>query len=217
LKKFGEMSFFISIEGFDGTGKSTQSKLLKEGLIKENLDSIIVREPGSTNLSEKIRTIIKENTEIETMTELLLFQTSRSELVSKVIKPNLNQGKIVITDRYIDSSIAYQGYGGGIDIGLIENLNKISTSGLSPNLTFLLDMNVKDSLDRAIKRNGLENEQIDKFENKDFDFHKKVKNGFNQILKKNEDRIVKIDASEEIELISKKILNIALEKINEAV
>ncbi len=211
------MSFFISIEGFDGTGKSTQSKLLKEGLIKENLDSIIVREPGSTNLSEKIRTIIKENTEIETMTELLLFQTSRSELVSKVIKPNLNQGKIVITDRYIDSSIAYQGYGGGIDIGLIENLNKISTSGLSPNLTFLLDMNVKDSLDRAIKRNGLENEQIDKFENKDFDFHKKVKNGFNQILKKNEDRIVKIDASEEIELISKKILNIALEKINEAV
>ena len=211
------MSFFISIEGFDGTGKSTQSKLLKEGLIKENLDSIIVREPGSTNLSEKIRTIIKENTEIETMTELLLFQTSRSELVSKVIKPNLNQGKIVITDRYIDSSIAYQGYGGGIDIGLIENLNKISTSGLSPNLTFLLDMNVKDSLDRAIKRNGLENEQIDKFENKDFDFHKKVKNGFNQILKKNEDRIVKIDASEEIELISKKILNITLEKINEAV
>ena len=217
MKKFGEMSFFISIEGFDGTGKSTQSKLLKEGLIKENLDSIIVREPGSTNLSEKIRTIIKENTEIETMTELLLFQTSRSELVSKVIKPNLNQGKIVITDRYIDSSIAYQGYGGGIDIGLIENLNKISTSGLSPNLTFLLDMNVKDSLDRAIKRNGLENEQIDKFENKDFDFHKKVKNGFNQILKKNEDRIVKIDASEEIELISKKILNITLEKINEAV
>ena len=211
------MSFFISIEGFDGTGKSTQSKLLKDGLDKENKDSIIVREPGSTNFSEKIRNIIKENTEIETMTELLLFQTSRSELVSKVIKPNLKRGRIVITDRYTDSSIAYQGYGGGLDIELIKNLNKISTAGLTPNLTFLLDMNVKDSLNRAMKRNSSEKEQIDKFENKDFSFHEKVRNGFNQILKKNEDRIVKIDASEEIELISKKILNITLEKINEAV
>ena len=211
------MSFFISIEGFDGTGKSTQSKLLKDGLEKANINSIIVREPGSTNFSEKIRNIIKENTEIETMTELLLFQTSRSELVSKVIKPNLKKGRIVITDRYTDSSIAYQGYGGGLDIELIKNLNKISTAGLTPNLTFLLDMNVKDSLNRAMKRNSSEKEQIDKFENKDFDFHEKVRNGFHQILKKDEDRIVKIDASEEIELISKKILSITLEKINEAV
>ena len=211
------MSFFISIEGFDGTGKSTQSKLLKDGLEKANINSIIVREPGSTNFSEKIRNIIKENTEIEIMTELLLFQTSRSELVSKVIKPNLEKGKVVITDRYTDSSIAYQGYGGGIDINLIEKLNKISTSDLTPNLTFLLDMDVKDSIERTLKRNNEENEQIDKFENKDFDFHEKVKNGFNEIMKKNKDRVIKIDASEEIEVISKKILNITLEKINETI
>ena len=211
------MSFFISIEGFDGTGKSTQSKLLKDGLEKANINSIIVREPGSTNFSEKIRNIIKENTEIEIMTELLLFQTSRSELVSKVIKPNLEKGKVVITDRYTDSSIAYQGYGGGIDINLIEKLNKISTSDLSPNLTFLLDMDVKDSIERTLKRNNEENEQIDKFENKDFDFHEKVKNGFNEIMKKNKDRVIKIDASKEIEVISKKILNITLEKINETI
>jgi len=211
------MSFFISIEGFDGTGKSTQSKLLKDGLEKANINSIIVREPGSTNFSEKIRNIIKENTEIEIMTELLLFQTSRSELVSKVIKPNLEKGKVVITDRYTDSSIAYQGYGGGIDINLIEELNKISTSDLSPNLTFLLDMDVKDSIERTLKRNNEENEQIDKFENKDFDFHEKVKNGFNEIMKKNKNRVIKIDASKEIEVISKKILNITLEKINEII
>ena len=211
------MSFFISIEGFDGTGKSTQSKLLKDGLEKANINSIIVREPGSTNFSEKIRNIIKENTEIEIMTELLLFQTSRSELVSKVIKPNLEKGKVVITDRYTDSSIAYQGYGGGIDINLIEKLNKISTSDLSPNLTFLLDMDVKDSIERTLKRNNEENEQIDKFENKDFDFHEKVKNGFNEIMKKNKNRVIKIDASKEIEVISKKILNITLEKINETI
>ena len=211
------MSFFISIEGFDGTGKSTQSKLLKDGLEKANINSIIVREPGSTNFSEKIRNIIKENTEIEIMTELLLFQTSRSELVSKVIKPNLEKGKVVITDRYTDSSIAYQGYGGGIDINLIEELNKISTSDLSPNLTFLLDMDVKDSIERTLKRNNEENEQIDKFENKDFDFHEKVKNGFNEIMKKNKNRVIKIDASKEIEVISKKILNITLEKINETI
>ncbi|MBA4715501.1 MAG: dTMP kinase [Dehalococcoidia bacterium] len=211
------MSFFISIEGFDGTGKSTQSKLLKDGLEKANINSIIVREPGSTNFSEKIRNIIKENTEIEIMTELLLFQTSRSELVSKVIKPNLEKGKVVITDRYTDSSIAYQGYGGGIDINLIEELNKISTSDLTPNLTFLLDMDVKDSIERTLKRNNEENEQIDKFENKDFDFHEKVKNGFNEIMKKNKNRVIKIDASKEIEVISKKILNITLEKINETI
>ena len=211
------MSFFISIEGFDGTGKSTQSKLLKDGLEKENIKSIIVREPGSTNFSEKIRNIIKENTEIEIMTELLLFQTSRSELVSKVIKPNLMKGKVVITDRYTDSSIAYQGYGGGIDIDLVENLNKISTSDLSPDLTFLLDMNVKDSLERTIQRNNQKDEQIDKFENKNFEFHEKVKMGFNEIMKKNKDRVIKIDASKEIEVISKKILNITLEKINETI
>ena len=211
------MSIFISIEGFDGTGKSTQSKLLKDGLGKANIDSIIVREPGSTIFSEKIRNIIKENTEIETMTELLLFQTSRSELVSKVIKPNLKKGKVVITDRFTDSSIAYQGYGGGIDIELIKNLNKISTSNLSPDLTFLLDMDLKNSLDRTLKRTNSKNEQIVKFENKDLNFHEKVKNGFIEIMEKNKDRIVKIDASEKIELISKKILNITLEKINEVI
>ena len=211
------MSIFISIEGFDGTGKSTQSKLLKDGLDKANVDSIIVREPGSTIFSEKIRNIIKENTEIETMTELLLFQTSRSELVSKVIKPNLKEGKVVITDRFTDSSIAYQGYGGGIDIELIKNLNKISTYDLSPDLTFLLDMDLKNSLDRTLKRANSKNEQIVKFENKDLNFHEKVKNGFIEIMEENKDRIVKIDASEKIELISKKILNITLEKINEVI
>jgi len=211
------MSIFISIEGFDGTGKSTQSKLLKDGLDKANIDSIIVREPGSTIFSEKIRNIIKENTDIETLTELLLFQTSRSELVSKVIKPNLKEGKVVITDRFTDSSIAYQGYGGGIDIELIKNLNKISTSDLSPDLTFLLDMDLKNSLYRALKRTNSKNEQIIKFENKDLNFHEKVKNGFIEIMEKNKDRIVKIDASEKIELISKKILNITLEKINEVI
>lgn len=211
------MSIFISIEGFDGTGKSTQSKLLKDGLGKANIDSIIVREPGSTIFSEKIRNIIKENTEIETMTELLLFQTSRSELVSKVIKPSLKEGKVVITDRFTDSSIAYQGYGGGIDIELIKNLNKISTSNLSPDLTFLLDMDLKNSLDRTLKRTNSKNEQIVKFENKDLNFHEKVKNGFIELMEENKDRIVKIDASEKIELISKKILNITLEKINEVI
>ena len=211
------MSIFISIEGFDGTGKSTQSKLLKDGLDKANIDSIIVREPGSTIFSEKIRNIIKENTDIETLTELLLFQTSRSELVSKVIKPNLKKGKVVITDRFTDSSIAYQGYGGGIDIELIKNLNKISTSNLSPDLTFLLDMDLKNSLDRTLKRTNSKNEQIIKFENKDLNFHEKVKNGFIELMEENKDRIVKIDASEKIELISKKILDITLEKINEVI
>ena len=114
------MSLFISIEGFDGTGKSTQASILKKNLDDLSIDSILVREPGSTSFSEKIREILIENTEIETLTELLLFQASRSELVKKVIIPNLELGKVVITDRFSDSSLAYQGYGGGLDLSLIH-------------------------------------------------------------------------------------------------
>lgn len=209
------MSFFISIEGFDGTGKSTQASILKKNLDDLNIDSILVREPGSTSFSEKIREILKENTEIETLTELLLFQASRYELVKKVIIPNLETGKVVITDRFSDSSIAYQGYGGGLDIKLIETLNNISTSNLKPDLTFLLDLNLESSKKRTFSRNN--DEQIDKFEKKDPIYHKKVKDGFLEILKNNNDRIIKIDASKDIYEISELILNIALEKINEAV
>ena len=158
------MSFFISIEGFDGTGKSTQASILKKNLDDLNIDSILVREPGSTSFSEKIREILKENTEIETLTELLLFQASRYELVKKVIIPNLETGKVVITDRFSDSSVAYQGYGGGLDIKLIETLNNISTSNLKPDLTFLLDLNLESSKKRTFSRNN--DEQIDKFEKK---------------------------------------------------
>ena len=209
------MSFFISIEGFDGTGKSTQASILKKNLDDLNIDSILVREPGSTSFSEKIRGILKENTEIETLTELLLFQASRYELVKKVIIPNLETGKVVITDRFSDSSVAYQGYGGGLDIKLIETLNNISTSNLKPDLTFLLDLNLESSKKRTFSRNN--DEQIDKFEKKDSLYHKKVKDGFLEILKNNNDRIIKIDASKDIYEISELILNIALEKINEAV
>ena len=209
------MSFFISIEGFDGTGKTTQASILKKNLDDLNIDSILVREPGSTSFSEKIREILKENTEIETLTELLLFQASRYELVKKVIIPNLETGKVVITDRFSDSSIAYQGYGGGLDIKLIETLNNISTSNLKPDLTFLLDLNLESSKKRTFSRNN--DEQIDKFEKKDSLYHKKVKDGFLEILKNNNDRVIKIDASKDIYEISELILNIALEKINEAV
>ena len=209
------MSFFISIEGFDGTGKSTQASILKKNLDDLNINSILVREPGSTSFSEKIREILKENTEIETLTELLLFQASRFELVKKVIIPNLEMGKIVITDRFSDSSLAYQGYGGGVDIKLIETLNNISTSNLKPDLTFLLDLNLESSKKRTFSRNN--DEQIDKFEKKDSIFHQKVKDGFLEILKNNIDRIIKIDASKDINEISDLILNIALEKINEAI
>ena len=209
------MSFFISIEGFDGTGKSTQASILKKNLGDLNIDSILVRDPGSTSFSEKIREVLKENTEIETLTELLLFQASRYELVKKVIIPNLEIGKVVITDRFSDSSVAYQGYGGGLDIKLIETLNNISTSSLKPDLTFLLDLNLESSKKRTFLRNN--DEQIYKFEKKDSIFHKKVKDGFLEILKNNNDRIIKIDASKDINEISDLILKMVLEKINEAV
>ena len=172
------------------TEQENQLKLsiLKKNLDDLNIDSILVREPGSTSFSEKIREILKENTEIETLTELL-FQASRYELVKKVIIPNLETGKVVITDRFSDSSVAYQGYGGGLDIKLIETLNNISTSNLKPDLTFLLDLNLESSKKRTFSRNN--DEQIDKFE-KRFNLPQKVKDGFLEILKNNNDRIIKL-------------------------
>ena len=209
------MSFFISMEGFDGVGKSTQASILKKNLDELKIESILVREPGSTTFSEKIRDVLKENSEIDTLTELLLFLASRSELVSKVIIPNLKMGKVVITDRFSDSSVAYQGYGGGLNIQLIETLNNISTTNLNPDLTFLLDLELDKSKERAFLRNN--DGQIDKFEKKDSVFQKNVKNGFLEIFKENNDRIVKVDASKNIDEISDFRLKIVLERLNEAI
>tara|TARA_B110000438_G_scaffold249680_1_gene253082 strand:+ start:381 stop:1022 length:642 start_codon:yes stop_codon:yes gene_type:complete len=208
------MSLLISIEGFDGVGKSTQAKLLNKNLESMNIDSICVREPGGTELAEKIRDELSENIDLGSIAELLLFEAARADLVQKVIKPKLNEGTIVITDRYIDSTLAYQGFGRGIELSKIIDLNELSSIGVIPDITFLLDTDIKVALERAKIRNNTTNEsQINKFEEEALDFHKRVREGFLQIANKNPERIIILNSSSNISELSENILNIVKEKL----
>tara|TARA_B100000427_G_C15379377_1_gene538165 strand:- start:191 stop:823 length:633 start_codon:yes stop_codon:yes gene_type:complete len=204
------MSLFVSIEGFDGVGKTTQANLLNEYLKNEGIKSILVREPGGTSVAEKIREILIADSELSPITELLLFESARSDLVNKLIREKLENDFIVITDRYLDSTLAYQGYGRNIDKSIINELNKFSTENLYPDITFLLDLNVEEANKRTKKRKDTSNkDQILKFENEENIFHQKIRDGFLKIAKNNKDRINIIDAS----LDQKEILKLIIEKV----
>lgn len=204
------MSLFVSIEGFDGVGKTTQANLLNEYLKNEGIKSILVREPGGTSVAEKIREILIADSELSPITELLLFESARSDLVNKLIREKLKNDFIVITDRYLDSTLAYQGYGRNIDKSIINELNKFSTDNLYPDITFLLDLNVEEANKRTKKRKDTSNkDQILKFENEENIFHQKIRDGFLKIAKNNKDRINIIDAS----LDQKEILKLIIEKV----
>tara|TARA_A100001037_G_C15152735_1_gene640593 strand:+ start:6698 stop:7330 length:633 start_codon:yes stop_codon:yes gene_type:complete len=206
------MSLFVSIEGFDGVGKTTQANLLHEHLSKEGVSSFLVREPGGTIIAEKIRNILINDSEISPVTELLLFEVARSDLVNKVIRKKLDDGFIVITDRYIDSTLAYQGYGRNIDKSAIKELNKFSTSNLYPDITFLLDLSIEEANKRTGERKDTSNnDQIIKFENEKNIFHQKVRGGFLEIAQENKSRIDIIDAS----LSQNEIFKLIIEKIND--
>ena len=208
------MSFLVSIEGFDGVGKTTQAKLLHNNLTKRSIKSLIVREPGGTTLAEKIREELNQNSSLTNTTELLLFEVARSDLVENVIMPNLSDGIIVVTDRYIDSTLAYQGFGRGLNLSKVKQLNNISSLGLLPEITFLLDMNVEDALRRTTNRNeDPEEKQITKFEKETVEFHQRVRNGFLEIAKNNKERIIILDSTLGVEELSKIILEKVIEKI----
>ena len=146
---------FISFEGVDGSGKSTQIDLLKINIEKIGYKCVVFKEPGTTLVGSKIRKILKDYKqvgELTTITELFLFAASRSELVDKKIKPNLTKDKtVIIVDRYIDSTLAYQGYGRGFDLDKINYINKIATQGIKPDITFLLDCSPYEGLTRINK------------------------------------------------------------------
>ena len=139
---------FIVLEGVEGSGKSTQSLLLSERLTLEGKSNLLVREPGSTNTGEKIRNLILQGTELNPLSELFLFSAARSELIQNEILPALNANSVVVCDRYIYSSIAYQGHAKGLDLNVISEINSITTSQLHPDLVFLLDIEPEISFKR---------------------------------------------------------------------
>ena len=214
------MSYFISFEGGEGTGKSTQIKILKERICKtSNYQCLIIQEPGTTNLGDKLRVLLKKETSpdhsITYLSELLLFSAARSELVTKVIKPNLEKPNlIIIADRYVDSTTAYQGFGRKLELNQIELINKIATHMIYPDLTFLLDSDPEIMFQRIIPKsetnlpsnlNTRMRKDIKgtrKFEEEPIEFHKRVRTGYLKILKSSSERMVKINANQDKGIIS---------------
>ena len=184
----------IALEGPDGCGKTTQIELLKDRLEKEGFEVIVTREPGGTKISEKIREILldNDNNEMGSCCEALLYAASRAQLVAQVIKPNLAEGKVVVCDRFVDSSIAYQGYGRQLGDS-VEVINSYAVAGCMPDLTILM------KLDPSVGKNRIWSRDKDRLELEKDAFHTAVFEGYLALEKKYSDRIIGIDASRTIE------------------
>ena len=195
---------FISFEGIEGSGKSTQVKALAKYLRGKGHKVIETVEPGGTMIGNKIRAMLLEpENHMDPMAELLLYYSSRAQHVREIIYPAILDNSIVITDRFIDSTVAYQGYARGIDLGLINTLNDIVVPDMKPFLTFLLDMDVEEGLRRNRRA-----QKEDRFELETVEFHNRVRKGFHQIAAEEPDRIKIVDASVSAEEVTKKILEI---------
>ena len=198
---------FITFEGIDFCGKTTQAKKLAWYLRKKGYDVLLIREPGGDKISEKIRKVLlsEKNTGMSGLTELLLYEASRAQLTQKVILPALKQKKVVVCDRYYDSTLAYQGYGRGLDKKAIIHLNRIAALGLSPDLTILIDVPVAVSLRRKDKKKRKE----DRLEKEKIEFHKKIREGYLKIARQSQARIKVIDGSEDVNKTWQKVKKVA--------
>ncbi len=198
---------FITFEGGEGCGKSTQVKLLGESLESCGIKVLTTREPGGTWLSEKIRGLIKDQSEDPPCdrAELLLFLAARAQLVEKVIMPALESGVWVVSDRFSDSTFAYQGYGRGVDIEKLRALNDFATDGLKPDLTFLLDVPSSVSKSRLHDRQIATSSSADRIELAGDGFHERLRNGFLEMAKKEPSRFVVVDSSREVEAVDAEI------------
>ncbi len=195
---------FISFEGIDGSGKSTQFKLFKKYLEKEEHDFIVVREPGSTGAGEDIREILlHKEYNLCPESELLLFLASRAQIVREIIIPNLKKGKIVIADRFLDSSLAYQAYGRGLPVELVKDLNGFAVNDCLPDLTFLIDISAR----KAIKRKQ-KNTRNDKIEEEGIDFFEKVRKGYLTIAEENRSRVCTFDGEKSPNTLHKEIVRL---------
>lgn len=191
------MGPFITFEGIEGCGKTTQIRVLADNLRSKNFDVLATREPGGCPIADLIRTILLDpaNTAMTPRTELLLYAAARSQHVAEVIMPAITRGQVVLCDRFSDATLAYQGYGRGLDRKLILALNEIATTGTVPDLTLILDLPVDKGLQRARQRNGSATGSADdRLERESFAFHQRVREGYLALARQN-NRCRLIDAS----------------------
>ncbi|MBS4537935.1 dTMP kinase [Clostridium sp. D2Q-11] len=194
---------FITIEGPDGAGKSTQIEQLKEHFKNQGKDIVITREPGGTEISEKIRDIILDNanTAMADTTEALLYAASRAQHVHQKIIPALKKGKVVICDRFVHSSLVYQGIGRGLGVEEVKAINNFAIEGIKPDVTLFFDISPETALKRKTKNN-----EGDRLENEKVDFHKRVYEGYKRLIEKYPEEFTIIDANGTIEEIHKEVI-----------
>ena len=184
-----DRGLFFTFEGTDGTGKTTQIQRLTADLRQMGYDVCLTHEPGGTPISEQIRDMLlnPDHSEMTATTELLLYAASRAQHVSEVIKPSLEAGKVVISSRFADAMVVYQGYGRGLDLERINHLNRIATDGVTPDVTFVLDLPVEVGLQRVRNSRG----GLDRLEREKIEFHRRLREGY-QILAKQEPQRLRI-------------------------
>ena len=193
------MACFIVFEGGDGSGKSTQARSLLRRLRRRGIKAMRTHEPGGTPLGQSLRHLLKSGEPMTPISELMLFEAARAQLIHQVIKPFLDQGGVVIADRFTSSTVAYQGYGRGLDRELIERLNREATGGLEPDLTVLLDLPVETALAR--KGGG----QVDTFDDAPVDFHRKIRRGYSALAASDPEGWLILDGQRPQEELSREI------------
>lgn len=201
---------FITLEGPEGSGKTSQIPALSEYLQLQGYDVITTREPGGTPISDQIRGVLinMKNTDLTPRTEILLFLAARAQLVDQLIKPALLEGKVVLCDRYGDSTLAYQGYGHQTDLELLKHLLAFATGGLKPDLTIFLDIDVERGLMR--KKKVDEWNRLDAYE---VAFHQRVRQGYHQLIAEEPERWVVVDASQPKEVVQQNLRQVILERL----
>lgn len=201
---------FVTLEGPEGAGKTTQLKQLSKQLDVLGINHIVTRDPGGTPLGRQIRRILlNPENPVNPMSELLLYQADRAQHVGEVIMPALKEGKLVLCDRYIDSTMAYQGYARGIDFEIIEDLNQVATGGLKPELTILFDLESSEGLSR------LHPGGHDRLEREAIEFHHKVRDGYHELVKKEPVRWKVIDASKPMTTVQSELRRVLSEQLKD--
>ncbi|MFZ4856291.1 MAG: dTMP kinase [Desulfuromonadaceae bacterium] len=212
------MGFFITFEGVEGCGKTTQIKLLAELLAARGISTVLTREPGGCHIADKIRSILldADNSALSPLAELMLYAAARAQHVTEVISPALEAGKIVLCDRFCDATVSYQCFGRGIDRCVIDDLNSYACQGVSPDLTVLLDCDPVVGLERARRRiEATSGPREERFELEAVAFHQRVRSGYLHLAKEEPHRFVIINGSETIEEIFSTISSLVVSRIPE--
>lgn len=207
------MAAFITFEGPEGSGKSTQIALLADHLRGLGYDVLTTREPGGTSVGDQIRGVLHDigNSEMEPTAEVLLYSASRAQLVEQVIRPALAAGKVVLVDRFADSTLAYQGYGRGLDLDQLHALTAIATGGLQPDMTILLDLDVAVGLGRRRDQG----EEMNRLDLEDVAFHRRVRDGYHHLVAQDSGRWVVVDAARSVEEVQAELRTLVVARLGQ--